>query len=144
MRPFATAIVLSAAAASASAEDRDAQWSFAQRADGRAVATFRSWDNKTVVFTITCDRRTKDIVLQYALDAAGYPVRGKPTLRVGEAAFKTNRRGDHLEGRSRLTRQLRNMLVSMHDVEVDAPNEIGEPWYVGRASPFRKVALACR
>ena len=57
--------------------------------------------------------------------------------------LRTVRRARVLEGRTKLTPQLRRVLVSRTALEITAPNEMDEPWYVGRAGPLRRLALAC-
>ena len=135
--------------APATSDARERQWVYRPvLGDGRhqPTAAFLSWDYSEVIFTASCDRRTGYIVLHYYLrpewDATG--VR-RIELTSGERSVElpVARGGHMLEGRTRLTPPLRALLAANEDIEIDAPNDMGEPWYVGRAAPLRRVALGC-
>ncbi|TFU00431.1 hypothetical protein EUV02_15410 [Polymorphobacter arshaanensis] len=105
-------------------------------------AIFLSWDGKETVFTVRCDRHSKEIVIKYSIpkNVSFDPAR---PLAIGEVDFRTTKTGQNLEGRSQLTSPLKSQLSARAELEIQAPNEMGEPWYVGIGEPLRRVALAC-
>ncbi|WP_164155485.1 hypothetical protein [Sandarakinorhabdus rubra] len=139
-----SALATIAAAASATATvDRDAQWQVEWR-NGQAVAVFYSWDHSLAVFTVGCDRKAGNLIVRYNLAAAGYPVKGAPRMYIGNFAMPTRRMGGYLEGRVNRASGIWKLLVGQDELEITARNEMGEPWYVGRAAPLRTLAATCR
>ena len=128
----------------ASSDVRERQWRLLapDRGSG-AAAVFMSWDGTSRIFTVTCDSQSKELVVRYSLpDVVGLKLNGP--MSIGLVVLRTLRKGEVLEGRSKLTPKLERALKAPGDLLIDAPNEIGEPWYVGHAGPLRGVALACR
>lgn len=149
MKRFGLFLVASALAVSSQAvAGREDQWVFRKElGDGSAspTAIFMAWDYSSVVFRATCDRGRHDFVLEYFGD-------GERALAIGQSL--SVRRGDtvkfatrlvehHLEGRSKLSPRLMRVLSGSGQLEIDAPNIQGEPWYVGRADALSQMARTC-
>jgi hypothetical protein len=49
-----------------------------------------------------------------------------------------------LEGRVKIGDDLLLALSGSDDLQIDAPNEMGEPWSVGRAEPMRALIQSCQ
>lgn len=128
---------------------RESQWLYREHSTGderQSIAIFLSWDYSGVIFTVSCDRRNREFVLDYHLrpeweDAASSPI----ALGSGEqfVSLITKREGYMLRARTRITPQLRALLTNDDDIEILASNDMEEPWHVGRAEPLRRVALDC-
>ena len=150
---FATVVSLAIAAslpASSPIAAREGQWVQRQvLGDGtrQPTAVFLSWDYSTVIFTVTCDRPRKEVVLRHYLDAGVEPPSVPQIIfRSGRrtVAFKTTREGNVVIARALMTAPLHALLTGRGELEIDAPNEMNEPYYVGFGRPLRNVALACR
>jgi hypothetical protein len=131
------------------AEAREGQWLHRELlGDGtrQPTAIFLSWDYSSVIFTVTCDPKANEVVIRYYLDAE-WEATSVPQIVLSSpeqsVSLKTTRQANALEGRTRMTPALRALLTGRADLEIDAPNEMDEPYYVGHAKPLRKVALAC-
>ena len=128
---------------------RELQWLYRARLGSGApepTAIFLSWDYSAVVFTATCDRRRRELVLRYHLPAEWEQTHAGPMeIASGTATvpLRTIRRDRILEGRTRLSSQLVRVLGSQGDLEITASNEMEEPWYVGRAGPLRRLVRSC-
>ncbi|HUE78964.1 MAG TPA: hypothetical protein VMN38_04980 [Sphingomicrobium sp.] len=110
------------------------------------TAVFLSWDYSAVVFSATCDRRTRELVLRSALETGpGAPAVKPLEIGFGESTvlLRTIVSDGFLEGRTQVTEELATILRSDSDLEVTIPNEMGEPFYVGRGEPLRRLGLAC-
>lgn len=138
------AAFLAAATPHAGSSDREGQWTIGPNEGGEAVARFVAWDHSLTVFTAACDVKSRQLVIRYTLAAAGFPIKGAPAIYLGPIKLKTRRIGSILEGRANIDTRLRRLLTGPNDLEITAPNEMGEPWYVGRAVPLRSVAAACQ
>ena len=141
------AVALGAASARADV-DREAQWSFAVQRQGGSVApiaTFRDWTFRHIVFTAACDRRRHELVLTYFGDGAT-PLKAADRLEIVAGpifTLKTHLVGGRLVGDLPLTPRTRAALTRLGDLEFVAPNEMGEPWYVGEAKAFKRVVAGC-
>jgi hypothetical protein len=142
----ATLLVVSCLSTPAAA-DRDDQWIFRQTlgsGSDKPTAIFLSWEYSAVLFRATCDRSTHDIVLEYFGDGA-IPLAASDKLGIygTEAAMlDTQLINGVLEGR--VSADLFLAISGVAELEIDAPNEMGEPWYVGRAEPLRRLARLCQ
>jgi len=139
---------LSVAAASPAAAGREDQWIFrGQHGDGtsKPSAVFLGWDYSRVLFRATCEPRRRELVVDYYGDgevplSAGETV----TLRKSSSVrLRTRVVAGRLEGRTKITGELQRMLSEPTDLEIDAPNATGEPWYVGVAEPLARLANSC-
>lgn len=144
MKTYALAAFLAAATPHAGSLDREAQWTIGPNESGEAVARFVVWDHSLTVFTAACDPKFRQLVIRYTLAAAGFPIKGAPAMYLGTIKLKTRRIGSILEGRTNVDLRLRRLLTGPDDLEITAPNEMGEPWYLGRAEPLRSVAAGCQ
>jgi hypothetical protein len=109
------------------------------------TAIFLSWDYSSVVFRATCDTARKELVLVYFGDeettlSAGEPmaIRGSRTVEL-----QTRLIDGRLEGRVKVTPDTLRAWSGSAQLEIDAPNAMGEPWYVGQAGPLRRLARLC-
>jgi hypothetical protein len=146
--------ILPAAAQAAAPEyvgaARNQQWVYRDTLGSgtvRPTAIFLSRDYSAVVFAITCDRSSGELVVRYILQPEAV-IPESFSLRVMSATtsvpLQTVLVGGMLESRSTVSREFREVLRSEGALEIDAPNELGEPWGIGRAEPLRKLALGCR
>lgn len=143
----AAAIALSCAGpASAGRED---QWIYrTELGDGTKTQTavFLSWDYGSVVFRAHCDSDRRELVLTYFADSAGVPLTPKPLILAADtiqASMPTQSTPDGLEGRLAPSDAGYELLEAGGDLTIDAPNEMGEPWYVCRAEPLRRIMNDC-
>lgn len=128
---------------------REQQWLYREtlgEGTPEATAVFLSWNYEAVIFTATCDRNRNELVLRYHLEPE-WEVTGAQQIYLASGeqsvALTTTHHGRVLEARTQLTPELRALLTRGDEMEIDAPNDMGEPWYVGRAESLRKVALSC-
>ena len=136
-------LLTSAIAHTAPTDAREQQWkTITPVGQHSPTAVFLSWDGSEVVFTVRCDSSTKEIVIRYTLQASA-PFDPAYPIAIGDVAFRTTKTGEVLEGRSQLTSHLKSALNSHSEIQIQAPNDMDEPWYVGIAGPLRRVALAC-
>ena len=140
--------VLAVGIASPAAAHRDDQWVFRREwGDGssRTSAVFLSWDYSVVLFRATCDHARHELVLDYYGDGE-LPLSADMGLAVSgssRAQFRTRLIDGRLEGRMNVNRATLRAFSGSRDLEIDAPNEMGEPWYVGKAAPLRRLARLC-
>lgn len=151
MRAAVVALALAAALAAATPASaaRDDQWVYRDAlGDGskKPVAVFLSWDYDRVLFEVTCEGRG-GLSLRYFGDGA-IPLPATKTLVLmrGDLAvtIPARRTGGALEGWMPDVALVTTVLSRPGEVTIEAPNEMGEPWYVGEAAPLRRVAEACR
>lgn len=136
-------LLTSAIAHAVPTDGREQQWkTITPVGQHSPTAIFLSWDGTEVVFTARCDSSSKEIVIRYNLQANA-PFDPARPLAIGDVDFRTTKTGEVLEGRSRLTSPLKRVLNSRSEIQIQAPNDMDEPWYVGIAEPLRRVALAC-
>ncbi len=111
------------------------------------IAVFLSWDYSAVIFTVTCDRSSGELVIRNPLQPED-EVPKKFTIKIaskpGAVSLQTTLNNRVLEGRTKITNDLIALLGAKGDLEIEAPNEMGEPIYVGRADPLRSMAFSCR
>lgn len=138
------------------AQERDDQWILRTVSNGgtqRTIAVFLSWNYSEVIFRAWCEAPGR-LLFQYFGDTLN---RVEPmALIVGpntdrhlawqmEARVATDGSRSVLEGQMFLTGEMRAALVASEDeIGIDAPNEMGEPWYVGSAPALKQVIAACR
>jgi hypothetical protein len=129
---------------------REQQWLYREvLGDGAAkpTAAFLSWDYSEVAFTATCDRQAHELVLRSKLETGANAQHVEPveiSSAHGAVKLRTEVLDGYLEGRTKVTSELRAVLQRDGDLEVFIPTDMGEPLYVGRAQPLRQVGLACR
>jgi len=129
---------------------REQQWIYRTvlgSGDQQPTAVFLAWDYSGVIFSATCDKRTGELVLRSEVESK-FDAPAVEPIEISSTAstvrLRTRAVENYLEGRSVLTEELNTILRSKGDLEVFVPSEMGEPLYVGRAAPLRKVALGCR
>jgi len=130
---------------------REHQWLYREQlgnGDQQPTAIFLSWDYSSVIFTATCDPERNELVLRYYLQPE-WSVTNGASLELasgGQVVSLTTTQEEArrvLQARTKVTPQLRALLTTDDEIEIAAPNEMGEPWYVGYAEPLKKVALSC-
>jgi hypothetical protein len=137
-------------------EERDVQWIRRTVSSGGASQTFAvflSWDYSGVIFKAWCEAPGK-LLIQYLADASNGAepmaiVVGPNTDRQlawrMETTVATGGFRPILEGRILLTAEMRAAIASSQgEIGIDAPNEMGEPWYVGSAPALKQVIAACQ
>ncbi len=133
--------------ATAAVADRDDQLIFRQilgSGKDKPTAIFLSWSYRAVLFRATCDRPTHEIALEYFGDGEiPLTASDKLGIRGTETAILATRLVDGvLEGRGNADLLL--AISGSDNLEIDAPHEMGEPWYVGRAEPLRRLMKLCQ
>lgn len=129
---------------------REQQWLFREtlgEGQPKPTAVFLSWDYSAVIFLATCDRSSGELVVRNPLQPEDELLQSftiKIASRAGTVSLRTVLHDRVLEGRTEITSHLVSVLGAQGDLEIDAPNEMGEPIYVGQAEPLRRVALSCR
>jgi hypothetical protein len=116
----------------------DAQWATGRIQDRDPVASFLSWDYSSVILRAGC--RGQEVVITYYGDQVVPHDPPETVLIVDDAVFKMRRTGpaeyvldaDGVAG-----------LQQGRWVEFDAPNEMGEPWYLGEAHALKNLAAVC-
>jgi hypothetical protein len=128
---------------------REQQWVYRDTLGSGQVeptAVFLSWDYSSVVFSATCDAKTRELVVRSALETGPDAPSVEP-LEISSSSstirLHTTVRDGYFEGRTQVTEKLAKILRSESDLEVFVPTEMGEPIYVGRAEPLRRLGLAC-
>lgn len=157
---FTSALLLAAFAAQPSvtqshplkdtAAAREQQWLFRETlGEGTQMPTvvFLSWDYSSVILTATCDLKSFELVVRNPLQADDklpelFTI--KIASQAGVVSFRTVRHDHVLEGRTKITRDVVAVLNAKGDLEIDLPNEMGEPIYAGQAEPLRRLVQMCR
>ena len=128
----------------AASGDRNEQWLY-RVPSTEPVAVFMDWNYSNVVFRISCARHT--LAIRYFGDKAVKLKRGDPmTLILDSQEHKLAVTFDKagLEGRIALSPALSASIAVAKDVDIHAPNEMGEPWYTGSAPALKRVVKECR
>lgn len=132
-----------------STTEREQQWLYRDgfNSDGsEPTAIFLSWDYRDVIFSAVCDRKKRDIVIRARVGNEALASAAR-SLEIGTGTssipLKTEVIDGYFEGRTKLTKNLERILKSDADLEVFIPNDMSEPWYVGRAQPLRQIGLGC-
>lgn len=133
----------------ASAAAREQRWLYRETlgsGEVKPLAVFLAWDYSAVVFSVTCDRRTRELVLRSELEVGPLAPAVEP-LKISSSSSTVRLHtivvDGYLEGRTRVTKELASILRSDGDLEVFVPTEMGEPLHVGRAEPLRRLGLMC-
>ena len=113
----------------------------------QAAAVFLSWDYRSVIVRATCEEGGR-LRIEYFSGVSS--VAAEPmTLIVDERATPMDTTLDTagerpaLVGRAPATAELAFALRHAVDVQLDAPNEMNEPWYLGRAEPLARIVSQC-
>jgi hypothetical protein len=114
------------------------QWVTGRIQDRDPVAAFLSWDFSSVILRATC--RDGATVITYYGDGVTPRDAPETTLIVDEASFEMRRVGP---AEYEIEPQGLAALRSGEWVEFDAPNEMGEAWYLGRANALKALAASC-
>ncbi|WP_425998918.1 hypothetical protein [Caulobacter sp. DWR1-3-2b1] len=126
---------------------RDDQWLLRQDGAERPVAIFLSWDSRAILFRATCDTARGELVLEYHGDGEAR-LSARDSLVLQKQAYALRLRtllvDGRLLGRRLVDKAMIEVLSKPGDLEIDAPNIMGEPWYVGRAEPLLTIARQCR
>ena len=132
-----------------STTEREQQWVYREgfkNGGSEPTAIFLSWDYHEVIFSVVCDRTKRELVI-HASRANQSQESAARSLEINSGSssqqLKTDVINGYFEGRTKLTKNLERILKSDSDLEVVIPNDMGEPWYVGRAEPLRQVGLGC-
>lgn len=151
-------VVLSAALAlsivSPACAGREDQWVFRETlGDGQRepTAVFMDWSYSAVLFRASCDPASGEFVLRYFGDRALMKSGDLLGLRRGWTSetvslatrLVVEEERAWLEGRLRITPDVRRRLAGSDEFQIDAPNEMDEAWYVGQAKPLFGVMERC-
>jgi hypothetical protein len=142
---------------SAASAEVEAQWSYFPRSPDGATAVFMDWTYSAVVLRIHCDRSAGELVfvapeaakfgasaqMALILDGDEHPIRTKEKGPTGPISNPTTTADNAMIGRLKLTRELSASIARASNIDVWAPNEVDEPWHVGRAKPLRRLTRAC-
>jgi hypothetical protein len=131
--------------------DREDQWIFRtiSSANGEEpVAIFLSSHYGEVILRATCDLSGAMVILEYPLDRQLRLTDADKVLSIGffedsGAKFSTEIANGLMIGRAKPDADLLRIARDKRDLEVYAPNDMEEPWYVGHAEPLRRVIEIC-
>ena len=114
------------------------QWVTGLIQDRDPAAAFLSWDFSSVILRATC--REGDVLITYYGDGEVPHDAPRTALIVDDASFEMRRVGpaEYVLDRTGVT-----ALRAGEWVEFDAPNEMDEAWYLGRARALKKLAMTC-
>ncbi|MGV3579668.1 hypothetical protein [Brevundimonas sp.] len=121
-----------------SQSSEEPQWISGRIQDRDPVAAFLSWDFSSVILRATCHGEA--IVITYYGDGVTPHDAPQTILIVDEASFDTRRVGP---AAYEIDPAGVAALRSGEWVEFDAPNEMGEAWYLGRADALKRLAATC-
>ena len=129
---------------------REQQWLYRDvlgSGNVQPTAVFLSYDYSAVVFSATCDRRKRELVLRSELETGAEAPSIEPmeiSSNSSSVRLRTKLVDGYLEDRTPITKELVSIFHSKAHLEVFVPTEMGEPLYVGHAAPLRKLGLMCR
>ncbi len=143
---FAAAVLsaLSLMQATSAADRRDDQWISREVSGEGTVASFLSWNYTSVIARAHCDDGR--MTFQYFYDAPDSPTLTErpPTLLVDDVPYQLAPSID------RMSRQVYTLspagtvaLTNAGNVDLEAPNEMDEPWYMGPAAALVRLAGNC-
>lgn len=139
-----SALALGAQAAPTASDARADQWLSREVSGQGTVVSFLSWDFTSVITQARCDDGR--MTFQYFYDAKDTPVPTEKSLAllVDDMSYRLDPSVD------RMSRQVYTLspagtvaLTNARNVDLDAPNEMGEPWYMGPAAPLVRLAGNC-
>lgn len=139
-----SALALSAQAVSAVPGDRSDQWLSREVSGQGTVVSFLSWDFTSVITQARCDDGR--ITFQYFHEAKDAP---SPTdrplaLLVDDTSYRLDPSVDRMSRQVyTLSREGVVALTNARNVDLDAPNEMGEPWYMGPSAALVRLAGNC-
>ena len=128
----------------AASSDRDDQWLY-RHPNGAPIAVFMDWNYSKVLFRASCAKGI--LVIRYFGDEAVKLARGDSmSLLLGNHEYKLAVAfGDNvLEGKIALTPAVSAAIASASEIDIDAPTEMGEPWYIGSAPALKRIVKECR
>lgn len=141
-------------------QPRNQQWIYRESlGDGSPYprAIFLSWDYSSVIFNIECqhnvaEKSAADInggfTIYYHYDSSNDDSDFPPiTLKRGDSVISSavTVEGDIIYSNFPITTKTLEILEPTDfELEIEARNEMGEPWYVGNAKPFYQLAIACQ
>ena len=115
------------------------QWTLGRTRTGEPVAAFLSWDYSSVILRARCAGNRTVIDYHGGGDDVGQG--HDVALVVDEGRYSLTREAN---GRGFvLSDTALQALASGHWVGLDAPNEMEEPWHLGRAFALRELAILC-
>ena len=132
----------------ASAAERETQWVLIRGAKV-PTAVFLGWDYSAVIFRVTCEPKTRELVIRlFNDDEVRFTEKDVIALGWGEDLWlplKTSLDDNGLEARiAASSPALVPFLRDRGQKSIDAPNAMGEQFYVGQADALRTVAELCR
>jgi hypothetical protein len=132
----------------------EAQWIYVASGPRGPTAIFLDFTLSAVILRFDCDLRRRELVLiapdtaslkgphELGLDTGdGAAVIAMKSSRLGDGEQSTAR--DALVGRVRVSRMLAERVLRSRYFDVIAPNDMDEPWHVGRAEPLRRIVQFC-
>lgn len=129
--------------------DREEQWLYREidGANSGPAAIFLSWNYTDVLFHVQCDRATGELIFRYFGDDLREVepmelILGDIALPMRTTLEERYLHQPYLEGRLSARAALKAWTAES-EVDILAPNEMGEPWYTGLAKPLRILAESC-
>lgn len=150
MHKLAAVAILLGLVAAALPEPADAKvddrWALATR-NGAPEATYMDADKKNVVFSATCDPAAHILTLEYAGEKDTPLTVNDPPLEF-VVSGKTIGLDTHFrDGKQVGTLKLKAATAALFSgnvaVEINAANQMDEPWYVGQAAPLKQLVKGC-
>jgi hypothetical protein len=145
------AIGLVATFSTHSLADREDQWLFRLKlgsGEYDPTTIFLSDNYGSVVFRVTCDRSSGELILEYSLDREVRLAPSDTVLSIGSSwdnavPLSTEIVEGRMVGKMKVTPKLLRIMQEPGELLIYAPNEMEEPWYVGRAEPLRRMVEIC-
>lgn len=136
----------------------DDQWIYRPTVYGKGhptTAAFLSDDYSSVLFRVWCENKNR-LVIQYFGDGVTALRGQKIAIGADDQGYRftelkttfssyglSNGKPNVLEGRITVTPSFAKMILSARDIAIDAPNEEGEEWHTGSATPLKKIVSNC-
>ncbi|WP_269513456.1 hypothetical protein [Brevundimonas subvibrioides] len=115
------------------------QWISGLILDRDPVAAFLSWDFSSVILRASCREETS--VITYYGGGLVRDDTAKTALIVDGVSFEMRHIGP---AEYEIDEVGLAALGGGEWIELDAPNEMGEPWHLGRASALKSLVASCR
>ena len=128
----------------APADERSAQWVTHDISGEGAVASFLNWNFTGVITRAHC--ADGQVTFQYFYDFPGSPAPGQRalTLTVDGADYRLTPSVDEMDRQVyTLSSDGKAALRQARNVDLDAPNEADEPWYLGQSAALVNLARRC-
>ncbi|MGX1746987.1 MULTISPECIES: hypothetical protein [unclassified Brevundimonas] len=125
-------------------DERSAQWVTHDVSGEGPVASFLNWNYTSVITRAHC--AGGQITFQYFYDFPGSPGPGERVLAVtiDNTDYALTPSVDEMDRQVyTLSPEGKAALRQARNVDLDAPNEADEPWYLGRSAALVNLARRC-